>query len=314
MYDLVIIGAGPGGLAAGLYAGRSRLNTLILEKDAIGGQIAISDEIENYPGGKAGEPESGKELTDRMKAQVERFNVPIKKATVVKVDLEGKVKKLELANGETIEAKAVIVATGANPRKLNVPGEKEYTTKGVSYCATCDGDFFTDLEVFVVGARNSAVEEAMYLTKFARKVTILCRREKLRCDAIVEERAEKIDNLDVMYHTSIKEIRGHEVVDQLLLVNNETGEEWVYDADEDDGILGVFVFVGYNPNNELFKDQLELDESGYIITDEKMKTNIEGVYAIGDIRNTVLRQVITAASDGAIAACIAEKELKDLDY
>lgn len=314
MYDLVIIGAGPGGLAAGLYAGRSRLNTLIIEKDAVGGQIAISDEIENYPGGKAGEPESGKELTDRMKEQVERFNVPIKKANVLKVDLKGDVKKLELSDGETIEAKAVIVATGANPRKLNVPGEKEFTTKGVSYCATCDGDFFTDLEVFVVGARNSAVEEAMYLTKFARKVTVLCRREKLRCDAIVEERAKANDKLEIMYHTSIKEIRGSGVVDQLLLVNNETGEEWVYDADEDDGLLGVFVFVGYNPNNELVKDQLELDESGYIITDEYMRTNLKNVYAIGDIRNTVLRQVITAAADGSIAAVTVEKELKELDY
>ena len=249
-----------------------------------------------------------------MKEQVERFNVPIKKANVLKVDLKGDVKKLELSDGETIEAKAVIVATGANPRKLNVPGEKEFTTKGVSYCATCDGDFFTDLEVFVVGARNSAVEEAMYLTKFARKVTVLCRREKLRCDAIVEERAKANDKLEIMYHTSIKEIRGSGVVDQLLLVNNETGEEWVYDADEDDGLLGVFVFVGYNPNNELVKDQLELDESGYIITDEYMRTNLKNVYAIGDIRNTVLRQVITAAADGSIAAVTVEKELKELDY
>ncbi len=314
MYDLVIIGAGPGGLSAGLYAGRSRLNTLIIEKDSVGGQIAISDEIENYPGGKAGEPESGKALTDRMKEQVERFNVPIKKANVSKVDLKGDVKKLELSDGETIESKAVIIATGANPRKLNVPGEKEFTTKGVSYCATCDGDFFTDLEVFVVGARNSAVEEAMYLTKFARKVTVLCRREKLRCDAIVEERARDNDKLEIMYHTSIKEIRGSGVVDQLLLVNNETGEEWVYDADEDDGLLGVFVFIGYDPNNELIKDQVELDESGYIITDEKMRTNLKNVYAIGDIRNTVLRQVITAAADGSIAAVTVEKELKELDY
>lgn len=314
MYELVIIGAGPAGLSAGLYAGRARLNTLILEKDAVGGQIAISDEIENYPGGKAGEPESGKELTDRMKAQVERFNVPIKKANVVSVDLKGDVKKLELASGETIESKAVIIATGANPRKLNVPGEKEFTSKGVSYCATCDADFFDGFEVFVVGARNSAVEEAMYLTKFARKVTILCRREKLRCDAIVKERADAIDNLEVLYNTSIKEIRGEGVVNQLLLVNNETKEEWTYDADEEDGLFGVFVFIGYDPNNALFVDQVEMDDSGYIIADEFMRTNLKNVYIAGDLRNTVLRQVITAASDGAIAAVTAEKELKELDY
>ncbi len=314
MYELVIIGAGPAGLAAGLYAGRARLNTLILEKDAVGGQIAISDEIENYPGGKAGEPESGKELTNRMKAQVERFNVPIQKANVVSVDLKGDVKKLELATGETIEAKAVLIATGANPKKLNVPGEKEFTSKGVSYCATCDADFFSDLEVFVVGARNSAVEEAMYLTKFARKVTILCRREKLRCDAIVKERAEAIDNLEVLYNTSIKEIRGEGVVNQLLLVNNETKEEWTYDADEEDGLFGVFVFIGYDPNNALFVDQVEMDDSGYIIADEHMRTNLKNVYVAGDLRNTVLRQVITAAADGAIAAVTAEKELKELDY
>ena len=314
MYDLVIIGAGPGGLAAALYAGRSKLNCVILEKDAIGGQIAISDEVENYPGGKAGEPESGKELTTRMKEQVERFNVPIKKANVIKASLKDEQKVLTLADGSEIKSKSVIIATGANPRKLNVKGEKEFTSKGVSYCATCDGDFFEDFEVFVVGARNSAVEEAIYLTKFARKVTILCRREKLRCDAIVEERAMANDKIEVMYNTSIKEIRGDAVVDELLLVNNETKEQWVYKADPEDGLFGVFVFVGYNPNNELFKEEVELDEAGYIKTDAKMRTNLKNVYAIGDIRDTVLRQVITAASDGAIAAVTCEKELKDLDY
>lgn len=314
MYDLVIIGAGPGGLAAALYAGRSKLDCVILEKDAIGGQIAISDEVENYPGGKAGEPESGKELTTRMKEQVERFNVPIKKANVIKASLKDEQKVLTLADGSEIKSKSVIIATGANPRKLNVKGEKEFTSKGVSYCATCDGDFFEDFEVFVVGARNSAVEEAIYLTKFARKVTILCRREKLRCDAIVEERAMANDKIEVMYNTSIKEIRGDAVVDELLLVNNETKEQWVYKADPEDGLFGVFVFVGYNPNNELFKEEVELNEAGYIKTDAKMRTNLKNVYAIGDIRDTVLRQVITAASDGAIAAVTCEKELKNLDY
>ena len=226
MYDLVIIGAGPGGLSAGLYAGRARLKTIILEGTAIGGQIGITDTIDNYPGSLLEGEESGKSLTERMKKQAERFGCEIKNVSVKDVDFSEHPKKIFLSNGDILETKGVIIATGASPRKLNVPGESEFTSKGVSYCATCDADFFTDFEVFVVGGGNSAIEEAIYLSKFARKVTILVRRDVLRCDAIVKEEAEKIDNLEFKYSTSIKEIKGEGLVQSLVLIDNVTKEEY----------------------------------------------------------------------------------------
>lgn len=314
MYDLVIIGAGPGGLSAGLYAARARLNVLILEKGGIGGQIAITDIIENYPGSIVDDKESGPSLTERMRKQAEKFGAKFQKATVKEVDLDSKIKKLTIDDGEVIETKSVIIATGANPRKLDVPGEKEFTGKGVSYCATCDAELFSDLEVFVVGARNSAVEEATYLADFARKVTVLVRREKLRCDEIVAERAKKKENLSFKYYTSIKEIKGEGMLNKLVFVDNETKEEWEYEADEDDGLMGVFVFIGTIPNSTLFEGKVDMTDDGYIITDEKMQTNKDLVFAVGDVRNTPLRQVVTAASDGAIAAVAAEKIIKALDY
>lgn len=310
MYDLVIIGAGPGGLSAGLYAGRARLNTLILERESIGGQIAVTDRVDNYPGSKISEKESGVSLTQRMMEQAKRFGCEIKKENVVDVELEGDVKKVILENGETVESKSIIIATGANPRKLNVPGEKEFSGKGVSYCATCDADFFTDLEVFVVGGGNSAIEEAIYLSKFARKVTVLVRRDVLRCDAVVKEQADKTENLTIKYKTSIKEIKGEALLNSIILVDNETKEESEYFADEDDGIMGVFVFVGNIPNSQIFEGKVKMTENGNIITDECMRTDIPLVYAVGDVRNTPLRQVVTAASDGAIAAVSIEKELQ----
>ncbi|WP_054252368.1 thioredoxin-disulfide reductase [Neofamilia massiliensis] len=312
MYDLVIIGGGPGGLSAGLYAGRARLNTLIIEKGSIGGQIGITDSIENYPGSLVGEHESGKTLTERMRKQAEHFGCDFVFEDVVEVDLKSQPKKITLGNGDVVEGKSVIIATGASPRKLNVPGEKEFSGKGVSYCATCDANFFEDFEVFVVGGGNSAVEEAIYLKKFARKVTIVVRRDVLRCDAVVKEEADNTEGLEFMYNTSIKEIHGDPLVNKLILVDNKTGEESEYLADEDDGLMGVFVFVGTDPQSEIFKGQVEMTDNGNIITDELMRTNIPLVYAIGDVRDTPLRQVVTAASDGSIAAVTIEKEIKTL--
>lgn len=312
MYDLVIIGGGPGGLSAGLYAGRARLNTLIIEKGSIGGQIGITDSIENYPGSLVGEHESGKTLTERMRKQAEHFGCDFVFEDVVEVDLKSQPKKLTLGNGDVVEGKSVIIATGASPRKLNVPGEKEFSGKGVSYCATCDANFFEDFEVFVVGGGNSAVEEAIYLKKFARKVTVVVRRDVLRCDAVVKEEADNTEGLEFMYNTSIKEIHGDPLVNKLILVDNKTGEESEYLADEDDGLMGVFVFVGTDPQSEIFKGQVEMTDNGNIITDELMRTNIPLVYAIGDVRDTPLRQVVTAASDGSIAAVTIEKEIKTL--
>lgn len=312
MYDVVIIGAGPGGLSAGLYAGRSRLKTLILEKSSIGGQIGVTDSIENYPGSLIDEKETGTTLTERMRKQAERFGCEIKKVGVKDIVLSGNPKIITLEDGEEIQTKGVIIATGATPRKLGVPGEKEFTGKGVSYCATCDADFFDDFEVFVVGGGNTAVEEGVYLAKFARKVTIVVRRDVLRCDAIVKEEAEETENVEFMYNTSIKEIKGEGLVQSVVLINNVTGEESEYFADEDDGLMGVFVFVGTDPVSGLFEGQIDMTDNKNIITNELMQTNIPLVYAIGDVRNTPLRQVVTAASDGAIAAVSIEKELKTL--
>lgn len=312
MYDVVIIGAGPGGLSAGLYAGRSRLKTLILEKSSIGGQIGVTDSIENYPGSLIDEKETGTTLTERMRKQAERFGCEIKKVGVKDIVLSGNPKIITLEDGEEIQTKGVIIATGATPRKLGVPGEKEFTGKGVSYCATCDADFFDDFEVFVVGGGNTAVEEGVYLAKFARKVTIIVRRDVLRCDAIVKEEAEETENVEFMYNTSIKEIKGEGLVQSVVLINNVTGEESEYFADEDDGLMGVFVFVGTDPVSGLFEGQIDMTDNKNIITNELMQTNIPLVYAIGDVRNTPLRQVVTAASDGAIAAVSIEKELKTL--
>ena len=226
--------------------------------------------------------------------------------------LSGNPKIITLEDGEEIQTKGVIIATGATPRKLGVPGEKEFTGKGVSYCATCDADFFDDFEVFVVGGGNTAVEEGVYLAKFARKVTIVVRRDVLRCDAIVKAEAEETEKVEFMYNTSIKEIKGEGLVQSVVLVNNVTGEESEYFADEDDGLMGVFVFVGTDPVSGLFEGQIDMTDNKNIITNELMQTNIPLVYAIGDVRNTPLRQVVTAASDGAIAAVSIEKELKTL--
>ena len=282
IYDVIILGAGPGGLAAGIYAGRARLDTLLIEKGKDGGQIAITDEIENYPGQMV-DGESGPSLIERMTKQVEKFGAERVSDTIVSVDIEGPVKTLVGSNG-TYKARTLIIATGAFPRPIGCKGEGEFMGKGVSYCATCDASFFEDLEVFVVGGGDSAVEEAMYLTKFARKVTVIHRRDELRA--------------------------AKSILSGMTVKNVKTGELTRIDADEDDGLFGVFGFIGYNPRSELFEGKLEMDR-GYIKTDEDMHTNVEGVYAVGDIRVKSLRQVVTAAADGAIASMQVEKWLAE---
>ena len=303
IYDLIILGAGPAGLAAGIYAGRARLDTMIIEKSQDGGQIAITAEIENYPGQMV-EGESGPSLIARMTKQAERFGVERVSDTIKSVELEGPVKTLQGVN-ETYKAKQLIIATGAFPRPIGCKNEGKYMGKGVSYCATCDADFFEDLEVFVVGGGDSAVEEAMYLTKFARKVTLIHRRDQLRAAQSIQERAFKNDKLFFMWDTVVEELDGDEILSKMIVRNVKTGELTTIEADEDDGLFGVFGFIGYNPKSELFEGKLEM-ENGYIITDEDMHTSVEGVYAAGDVRKKTLRQVITAAADGAIAATQAE--------
>lgn len=307
-YDLIIIGAGPAGLSAGLYAGRARVNTLVIEKQKNGGQIVITSEIENYPG--CLDEETGPSLIDRMVKQNEKFGVDHVFDTVTDLDLTGEVKKVTCLH-EEYEAKAVILATGANPVPIGCPGEKEFSGKGVSYCATCDAAFFEDFEVYVVGGGDSAVEEAMYLTKFARKVTIVHRRDELRAAKSIQEKAFKNEKLDFMWDTVIKEINGDGIVESMTVQNVKTGEERVITADPDDGTFGIFVFIGFRPSTDLFKGKVKMDERGYIITDDDMKTDIPGVFAAGDLRVKSLRQVVTACADGAIAAVQASKYIEE---
>lgn len=308
IYDVIILGAGPGGLAAGIYAGRSRLDALIIEKGKDGGQIAITDEIENYPG-QIAEGESGPSLIDRMTKQVERFGAERVCDTVVSVDLEGPVKTVACRNN-TYQSRTLIIATGAFPRPIGCKGEGTFMGKGVSYCATCDASFFEDLEVFVVGGGDSAVEEAIYLTKFARKVTVIHRRDELRAARSIQERAFKNPKLFFLWDTVVEELHGDGILSGMTVKNVKTGELTRVDADEDDGMFGVFGFIGYNPRSELFEGKLDM-ERGYIKTDEDMHTSARGVYAAGDIRVKSLRQVVTAAADGAIASMQVEKYLAE---
>lgn len=305
MYDVIIIGAGPAGLAAGLYAGRSRLKTLIIEKGQDGGQIAITNEIENYPGAQL-EGESGPSLIARMTEQVKKFGAERVSDTVKSVELTGDVKKVVCNKGE-YESKAVIIATGCFPKPIGCKNEAQFVGKGISFCATCDANFYEGFEVYVVGGGDSAVEEAMYLTGFARHVTLIHRRDELRAAKSIQEKAFKNPKLSFMWDTVVDEVGGEDLMEYMIVKNVKTGETKKIEADPEDGIFGLFGFIGYNANSELFKGVVDMDEAGNILTDENMKTNIPGVYAAGDIRKKSLKQVVTAAADGAIAAMQVEK-------
>lgn len=306
IYDVVIIGAGPAGLAAGSYAGRARMDTLIIEKDKDGGQIVITAEIENYPGGV--DEESGPSLIGRMAKQAEHFGAQKVKDTIVDVELEGDVKHLKGLKGDYY-GKTVIIATGAHPKPIGCPGEKEFTGKGVSYCATCDGSFFEDFDIYVVGGGDSAVEEAMYLTKFGRQVTLIHRRDQLRAAKSIQEKAFANPKMKFMWNTTIEELKGDGILTSMVVKDTKTGETREIVANEEDGTFGVFVFIGFEPHGELFEGKVEM-KNGYIVTDDNMKTNIPGVFAAGDIRVKSLRQVVTAVADGAIAATQAEKYIE----
>ena len=303
IYDVIILGAGPAGLTAGLYAGRSRLSTLIIEKGQDGGQIAITDEIENYPGQMV-EGESGPSLIARMTEQAKKFGAERCSDTIKSVELTGEVKKLIGVKGEYL-AKSVIIATGAFPKPIGCENEGKFTGKGISFCATCDAAFFEDFEVYVVGGGDSAVEEAMYLTKFARKVTIIHRRDQLRAAKSIQEKAFANPKIHFLWDSVVVKVDGDELLSSMTVKNVKTGELTTITADEDDGLFGLFGFIGYNPNSQLFDGMLDM-ENGYIKTDDNMHTSIPGVFAAGDIRVKSLRQVVTAAADGAIAAMQAE--------
>ncbi|MDO4841867.1 MAG: thioredoxin-disulfide reductase [Phoenicibacter congonensis] len=310
VYDVIILGGGPAGLAAGLYCGRSCLDTLLIERGQDGGQIAITDEIENYPGQEV-EGESGPSLIKRFTEQVAKFGAERISANVTKVDFSGETKKFYCGD-DCYESKAAIIAPGAFPKPIGCKGEGDYVGKGVSYCATCDANFFEDFEVFVVGGGDSAVEEAMYLTKFARQVHLIHRRDELRAAKSIQEKAFKNEKLDIMWNTVVKEIGGEPFLSWMIVEDTKTGETRKIEADEEDGLFGLFGFVGFCPRSELFEGIIDI-ENGYILTDDDMKTNVPGVFAAGDVRKKSLRQVVTAASDGAIAATQAEKYLNELD-
>ncbi|MGE5633185.1 MAG: thioredoxin-disulfide reductase [Caulobacteraceae bacterium] len=302
LYDVAIIGGGPAGLAAGLYASRSKLSAIIIEKGKWGGQASTTEELENYPGSI--EHPTGPKLMERMRSQAEAFGTELIKDEVKGFDLSDKVKVLKLGSGEEIKTKTIIIATGAQPMLLGAPGELELRGKGVSYCATCDADFFTELEVVVVGGGDAAVEESIYLTKFADKVTIVHRRNEFRAAKSIVEKAMANEKINIKWDTVVEEIYGDGIVEGVKLKNVKTGEVTDFRTD------GVFVFVGTRPISEFAKGIVDMDEKGYIKADTEMRTSAEGIFAAGDVRVKTLRQVITAAADGAIAAVSAEKYIE----
>lgn len=300
MYDLIIIGGGPAGLTAGIYAQRAKLKTLLLEKEFVGGQIAVSDVIENYPGFPS---ISGAGLMEKFEEHAKGFGLEIKFAQVQTITIEGNVKVLNTTEGE-LRAKAVIVATGAKPRRLGVAGEKELTGKGVSYCATCDGPFFRGQPVMVVGGGDTAVKEAVYLSKIASKVYIVHRRDKFRAEKILQEKLMATGNIVKLTSHVLKEIKAEAgVVKKAVVQDLKTSEIKEVDVE------GVFIFVGINPTTD-FVD-VEKDDKGFIKTNQKMETSLPGIYAAGDCRDTPLLQVATAVGDGAIAAYCAEGFIED---
>lgn len=307
IYDLVVIGGGPAALSAGVYAGRAKMKTLIIEKERFGGQVTTTAEIVNYPGIRE---TTGPALMEDMRLHAEDFGAEFKSAEVLEVKIDGDVKVLKTSAGD-IETRAILIATGASPRKLGFKGEKEFTGRGVAYCATCDGQFFEGLEVFVVGAGFAAAEEAMFLTKYARKVTIIAREPEFTCAKSIADKVLAHPKVEVKFNTEVVEIDGEQMLSRAKFVNNVTGETFEHFADAKDGSFGMFIFVGYAPATELFEGKIELDR-GYVVTDNDMRTNVPGVYAAGDLRIKNLRQIVTAVADGAIAATDAEKYVMEL--
>lgn len=307
IYDLIVIGGGPSGLSAGIYAGRAMLDVLIIEKDKAGGQICLTNEIVNYPGITE---ISGSEFGTQLKKQAENFGVEFVSDEVKDMDFSQDIKTIKTSSGE-YKALSVVLATGASPRKLNFPGEEEYTGRGVAYCATCDGEFFTGMEVFVVGAGFAAAEEAIFLTKYATKVTIIAREPEFTCAKSIAEKVLNHPKIEVRFNTELLEAKGDIQLRSAVFKNNVTGEISEYKA-KDGKSFGIFIFVGYEPQSKLFKNHIELDQYGFIPTDEDLQTNVKGVYAAGDIRPKKLRQLVTAVSDGAVAAVNIEKYVHDL--
>lgn len=302
IYDVIVIGGGAAGMSAGIYSGRAKMKTLVLEQGSVGGQAKTTNEIVNYPGVRH---TTGPKLMEEMHLQAEYFGVKFAQAEVLEAKLEGEIKVLKTTNGD-YETRSVIIATGATPRTLGFPGEAEYRGRGVAYCATCDGEFYTGLEVFVIGAGFAAAEEAIFLTRFARKVTVIAREPEFTCAKTIADKVLAHPKIEVKFNTEIVEATGDELLRRVKFINNQTGETFEHVAAEDE-TFGIFIFAGYVPQTKVFNGLVDMDKWGYIITDENMHTSVEGVYAAGDLRPKVLRQVVTAVADGAIASLEAEK-------
>ncbi len=307
VYDLIILGGGPAGMACGIYAKRGGLNVAIIDTSTLGGAPVNYLEIENYPGFSSIE---GWELSEKIEQHLDNFKVDkFQNIEIKNVDLVSDIKTVETIGGKIFKAKSVVLAVGASPSKLNVKGENENIGHGVSYCAVCDGAFYKDKEVVVVGGGNSAVEEAIYLTRFARKVRIIHRRNELRADKIVQDRAFKNEKIEFVWDSVVEEIVASDNhVTGVKIKNVKTNKEDILKTD------GVFVYIGYSPNIKYFNGQIEQDRNGFVVTDSYMRTSVFGVFAIGDVRTTPLRQVITAVADGAVAGVSAIQYIQELSH
>ena len=307
LYDAIIVGGGPAGLTAALYLARARYRVLVLEKEQFGGQITITEEVVNYPGiGRA----SGREITETMKRQGELFGAQFLLAEATKIEAEGDIKVVRTDKGDFYSL-GILIATGAHPREVGFKGEREHKGRGVAYCATCDGEFFTGREVFVVGGGYAAAEESVFMTKFARHVTILIRGDDFTCAAAVAEPAKKHKKITVLTNTVVEEVSGEGGLDYIRYKNTKSGEVTEYRAEAGD-FFGVFVLAGYTPDTKIVRDLVELDDHGYIVTDSEQRTGVEGVYAAGDVCIKPLRQIVTATGDGALAATELEKFIAEV--
>ena len=302
LYDVVIVGGGPAGLTAGIYLARACYRVLIIEKEKFGGQITITSEVVNYPGV---EKTSGSELTNHMRKQAENFGAEFLLAEVKDIDNSSEIKKVITSKG-TFDCFGIIIATGAHPRMIGFKGESEFKGHGVAYCATCDGEFFTGKEVFVVGGGFAAAEESVFLTKYAKHVTVLVREDDFTCAKATADETKSHEKITVLYNTEVEEVSGDSVLRQIRYRNNKTNEVTTFTA-EDNDTFGVFVFAGYEPSTDFISKYVELDPYGYVITDKQQKTNVDGIYAAGDVCIKNLRQVVTAVGEAALAATELEK-------
>ena len=303
-WDIIIIGAGPAGLTAGIYASRARLKTLILEAGEPVCQLLTTERIENYPG--LPDNTGGLELIENMRTQAVNFGAGIINDKVTKVSDDKGDSKLIYTSKKEYRTSAVIIAAGASPKKLNIPGENKLLGKGVSYCAVCDGSFFKDKKVVVVGGGDAAVEEALFLTRFCKEVTLIHRRDRLRAVKILQERVLANEKINISWNSVVKEIAGNDIVEQVVIEDVKTSQIKNIACD------GIFISIGFSPNSDFLKDYIDLDKTGYILTDNDMQTSVKGIYACGDVRKKILRQAIVASGEGATAAFAAQRHIEDL--